>query len=260
YGTNIETLLATQNTNYIRLAAQLFPDDPRVQYAVVARDFIHEVRREWIDRFKQSAPDNAIADYLSARDYLKAGDREHALKDLANASGKAHFNDYTLEQVQNMEEAQLTAGRTVAEAKAAAGAGLLLPQLAQFKGLAQDLQKMQNEFLGAGDTASAEAMGQMGHALSQHLIDGEGSRTLIGQLVGMAIDRIALKSLPPDSQPDFLNGTVQQRLDELTEWRKNARPLLADFKGMLERASDADVISYFERMKLQGEWRAMLWL
>src|SRR5438876_3906431 len=38
YGTNVETLLATQNTNYIRLAAELFPNDPRVQYAVLARE------------------------------------------------------------------------------------------------------------------------------------------------------------------------------------------------------------------------------
>jgi hypothetical protein len=260
YGTNIETLLATQNTNYIRLAAQLFPDDPRVQYAVLAREVFPEARREWLDRFKSSAPDNAIADYLSARDYLKAGDREHALKDLANASRKTHFNDYSVEQMLNMEEAQLTAGRTLVEAKAAAGTGLFVPQLSQFKGLAQDLQKMQSEFLGAGDMASAEGLGQMGHSLSEHLINGESSRTLISQLVGMAIDRIVLKSLPPNSQPAFLNGTVQQRLDEMTEWRKNARPLLSDFGGMMERASETEVIGFFDRMKLQGEWRAMQWL
>ncbi|HWN97472.1 MAG TPA: hypothetical protein VNT99_20740, partial [Methylomirabilota bacterium] len=46
FGTNVETLLATQDTNYIRLAAQMFPHDPRVQFAVVGRDLFPEQRRE----------------------------------------------------------------------------------------------------------------------------------------------------------------------------------------------------------------------
>src|SRR5215218_9172736 len=83
YGTNAETLLATKKKDCLKLAAELFPDDPRVQYAVVTRDLFPEARREWLDRFKQSAPDNAMANYLSARDYLRAGDREQGLKDLA---------------------------------------------------------------------------------------------------------------------------------------------------------------------------------
>ncbi len=260
YGTNVETLLATQRTNYIRLAAEMFPNDPRVQYAALTRDVFPEARREWLDRFKKSAPDNSIADYLSARDYLKAGDRENALKDLANAAGKSRFDDYTLEQVQNMEDAQLSAGRSLVEAKVAAGSGLLLPQLAQFKGLAVDLQAIQKEYIGAGDTASAETIAQLGRSLGQQLSQGEGSRTLIGQLVGIAVERIMLNPLPPDSQPAFLNGTVQQRIDEMTAFRQGTKTVTSEFNDMLMRANETEVISYFDRMKLQGEYKAMLWL
>ena len=260
FGTNVETLLATQKREYLKLAAELFPDDPRVQYAVVSRDLFPEARREWIERLKQSAPDNAIANYLSARDYLKAGDRDAALKDLSDAMRKTQFNDYSLEQVQNMEDAQLSAGRTIAEAKVAAGSGLLLPQLAQFKELSQSIQAMQKEYVAAGDTASAQALAQMGHALAQQLTTGEGSRCLINQLVGAAIDRIVLSPLPPDTRPDFLGGTVQQRIDELTGFRQGVRSLTEDFGDWMGRASEAELISYFDRMKLQGEYRALQWL
>jgi len=260
FGTNAETLLATQDKDYIRLAAELFPNDPRVQYAVITRDIFPEAKREWLDRFKQSAPDNAMANYLSAREHLKAGDREQGLQDLADAATKTHFNDYTTEQVQNMEDAQLSAGRSLVEAKMAAGSELLLPQLAMFKSLAQEVQAMQKEYLAAGDPASAETLARLGHQLAHHLAEGEGSRTLIGQLVGVAIDRIVLSSLPQDGQPAFLDGTIQQRLDELNAVRQNIRTLTGGIDEMMGRATDNEIIGYFDRLKLQGEYQAMLWL
>jgi len=260
YGTNVETLLATQMRDHIKLAAELFPNDPRVQFAVVARDVFPEARREWLDRFKQSAPDNALAGFLSAREYLKDGDREQGLKDFAEAARRPHFDDYTLEQVQNMEDAQLSAGRSLAEAKLASGSGLLLPQLAPLKALAQDVQKIQKEYVAAGDTASAEALAQMGRTLSQQLSTGEGSRCLINQLVGAAIERILINPLPGDSQPAFLDRTVQQRMDEMTAFRQSVKSLIPQVDSLLARGNETEIISYFDRMKIQGEYKALLWL
>ncbi|HWN96834.1 MAG TPA: hypothetical protein VNT99_17530 [Methylomirabilota bacterium] len=260
YGTNVETLLATQDKDHLKLAAELFPNDPRVQYAVVARDIFPEARREWLDRFKASAPDNALAGYLSAREYLRAGDREQGLKDFAEAARRPHYNDYSLEQVLNMEDAQLSAGRGLAEAKVAAGSGLLLPQLAALKGLSQDIQQMQKDYIAAGDRASAEALAQMGRSLAQQLTTGEGSRVLINQLVGAAIERIVLSPLGTDYQPAFLDGTVQQRFDELQTFRQSVKELIQGFEPWMTGASETELISYFDRMKLQGEYKALLWL
>jgi hypothetical protein len=52
-------------------AAEKFPRDPRVNFAgwfatLRNRDASPEERRQWLDAFKQSAPDNALANYLSA--------------------------------------------------------------------------------------------------------------------------------------------------------------------------------------------------
>lgn len=260
HGTNVETLLATGNRDCLRLAAELFPDDPRVQYAVITGDLFPESKREWLESFKQSAPDNSVANYLSAREYLRAGDRERGLQELTAAANKLHFNDYTLERWQNAEEALLSSGRSVVEAKIAAGISLQLPQLAVFKSLAQEMQAVQKEHLRAGDAASAETLARIGHGLAQQLSQGEGARPLINQLVGVAIDRIVLSPLPADSQPEFLARPIQQHIDALTDFRKNVRTLLPQFDAMLARGDAAEIISYFDRLKLQGEYKALEWL
>jgi hypothetical protein len=260
HGTNVETLLAVQSRDYLKLAAELFPNDPRVQYAVLTRDIFPEARREWLENFKRSAPDNPVANYLSAREYLRAGDRERGLQELTDSATKTRYNDYTLEQWQNSEEAQLSAGRSLAEAKFAAGNGLLLPQLSLFKNLAQEMQTVQKDYLATGDAASAERLAQIGHNLALQLSQGEGSRTLINQLVGAAIDRIMLNSLPADSRPEFLERPIQQRIDELTDFRKNVRTFMPEFDAMLARGDENEIIHYYDRIKLQGEYKALEWL
>ena len=76
----------------------------------------------------------------------------------------------------------------------------------------------------------------------------------------MAIERILLNQLPPDSQPEFLDGTVQQRIDELTAFRQSVKTLTPQFDEMMARGDEREIINYFDRLKLQGEYKALLWL
>ena len=260
FGTNAETLLATQSRENIRLAAELFPGDPRVQFVVVARDLFPDDRREWLEKFKASAPENAMANYLAAREALRQGNRDLALQELAAAGSKLNFNDYLKEQIQNREDAQLSAGRSPAEAKAAAAISLTLPHLSLMKSLSQEMQTMQVDFLKAGDTASAEALSVSGAILAQRLMTGEGSLCLINQLVGAVVERNLLSKLAPDSQLDFLQGSVQQRIDELAAFRKSTRPLVELSEQMFDRGDATEITGFFDRLKLQGEYSALLWL
>jgi len=76
---NAESLLAaalaTDDPAYLTEAKERFPNDPRVQFAAIFKSDSPEERRQWLDRLKQTAPDNALPDYLSALDDLKAGRR-----------------------------------------------------------------------------------------------------------------------------------------------------------------------------------------
>jgi hypothetical protein len=260
FGTNAETLLATQSRENIRLAAELFPGDPRVQFAVIARDLFPEQRSEWLEKFKASAPENAMANYLAAREALRQGNRDLALQELAAAGSKPNFNDFLKEQIQNREDAQLSAGRGPAEAKAAAGISLALPHLPLLKSLSQEMQTMQMDFLKAGDTASAEALSASGAILAQRLMTGDGSLCLINQLVGAVVERNLLSKLAPESQPDFLKGSVQQRIDELAAFRKSTSPLVELSQQMFDRGDATEITGFFDRLKLQGEYSALLWL
>lgn len=262
--TNAEDLLAVRQAGggleFLRMALTNFPNDPRVLFAASALGDASEERRARLDRFKAAAPDNALADYLSARDHLKGGRTEEGLADLVAASGKKGFQDYTLDAIQNAEELYLQAGKSPAEAKVLGAATGLLPHLAQLKGLAQEMAGLQQQYLSAGDKASAERLARMGLQLAQHLMDGEGSRSLISQLVGNAVERISLKPLDAERNYDFLQGTAQDRIAQLDARRSGVRNDTKLLDAWMRNANDADIISYFDRYKIYGELGALAWL
>jgi hypothetical protein len=262
--TNAEDLLAARQagggTEFLRMALTNFPNDPRVLLAAVALNDGPEATRERLDRFKAAAPDNAMADYLSARDHLKNGRPDEAIADLLAATGKSGFNDYTLDAMQNAEDLYLQSGKSPAEAKMLGVSTALLPQLAQFKGLAQDMAALQRQYMAGGDTASAENLARMGMQLGQQLVAGESSRTLISQLVGAAIERIVLNPLDPAKTYDFLQGSPRDRFAQLDAYRAEVKQNTQFFQQWVESANDADLISYSDRLKLYGESAALKWL
>jgi hypothetical protein len=199
--TNAAELLAARQAGggveYLRKALAEFPNDPRVLQAAAGSEKDPAARRELLDRLKAADPGNALADYLSARSHFKAGQPEEALADMAAAGAKTRFDDYVVDAMQNAEDLYLYAGRSPAEATALGVSTVMLPHLAQLKGLAQDLAALGKEYVAAGDTASAQRLAQMGMQLGQELLEGDGSRCLINQLVGMAVENISLTPLDP---------------------------------------------------------------
>ena len=262
--TNAEDLLAARQAGgdleFLRMALTKFPNDPRVLFAASALDDASEERRARLDRFQATAPDNALADYLSARDHLKGGRAEAGLADLLAASGKKGFQDYMLDAVQNAEELYLQAGKSPAEAKALAATSAVLPHLAQLKSLAQEMAVLQRQYLAAGDTASAERLAQMGVQLGRQLLEGEGSRTLINQLVGISVERIVLNPLDAEKNYDFLQGSARDQIAQLDARRAGVRESTKLLDAWMRSASEADLISYFDRFKIYGESGALAWL
>ena len=262
--TNAEDLLAARQAgggmDFLRMALTNHPNDPRVLLAAVALNDGPEATRERLIRFKAAAPENSLPDYLSARDNLKNGRPDEAVADLLAASRKTSFNDYMLDAMQNTEDLYLQSGKSPAEAKALGASTALLPHLAQFKGLAQDMAALQRQYLASGDTASAENLAKMGTQLGQQLIEGEGSKTLISQLVGAAIERIVLSPLDPAKTYDFLQGTIPDRTAQLDANRTATRQRAQFLDQWTRSASDAELISYFDRFKMYGESAAMQWV
>lgn len=258
---NVESLLGayrtTRDTNLLREAAEKFPKDPRVAFDSVFFGPADE-RRKWLDTLKEAAPDNALGNYLSAADYLKNGQRDLALQELQAADGKAKYSDYSMDFMENAEEAYRAAGYPDGAAQIAADTQLLLPQLAQLKADGVGLVDLAKSYQESGDTASAQTALQLAMNLGQRL-DQPDSLTLIQPLVGIAIQKLALNAM------DASDPTTQDELVAMTQEREAIRNLNTQFQSIVSAAQQQDsvpepeVIAYFQRQKLFGAQAAMQW-
>jgi len=252
-------VMADEDEAYLREAAEKHPSNPLVQFTLLYKNLFPEQRRQWLDRFMESSPDNALPAYLSAREHLKAGDTAGALRDLREAAKRARYNDYSLETMLEVEQLCMHSGSSVLQAKVDAMVTVPMPQLVQFKQLTQEMINLREQYLTAGDPASARAMEQTILGLADHLTTGEGSRFLIGQLVGVAIERQLLERLPSGIISDVLGMTPAQRAEQLSAWRTALKGSVPDLEVLLNQASEAEAISYFDRLKNVGELEAMIW-
>ncbi len=238
-------------------AMQNFPGDPQVAFeAVIKKDLSPELRRQWLNNFEQAAPDNALANYLSAREYFKAGQTDQAVQELVTAASKPQFQDYTLDRRQDDEEAYLASGYPVGAAKMIASGPVLLPQLAELKQLGLQMVELSNSYRNAGDQASAQTVLEMTMNLGQGYGPGDCA---ISHLVGMVIQRNALNALDPNT-PFGANGqTVQDRLDQLAQQKAAIKTLFDQGNPLLQSMSERDWITYIDRDKAYGEEAAMRW-
>ena len=259
-----ESLLAASRASddpaYLKEAKERFPDDPRVQYAAIFKSDSPEERRQWLDRLKQTAPDNALPDYLLALDDLKGGRSQQGVQELADAVGKAGLQDYSLDFIQIAEEAYRSAGYSEVESKLIATSGLLLPQLAQFKQLSGQIVDLANSYRQAGDTASEQAVLQMALHLGQQLdVGANGGKFLINNLVGIAIQLNALKVMDPASPYGDSGQTVQDYMDQITQHKAAIRQFAQQNEKLLPNMPPEDLISFLDREKLYGEPAALQW-
>lgn len=262
--TNAESLLAARQAGggqeYLLEALRLYPDDPRVLYASITLDDSAEAKRERLDRFKTICPDNALPYYLSAREHLKQAEPDMAVNDLMAASGLTGFEDYTVDAMQSAEELYLSSGASAADAKVMGGSSVPLPHLAQLKDLTTQLMDLRQQYLAGGDPESADNVTRAALHLGDQLASGSGSRFAINQLVGAAIQQIALNKLEPDRSYDFLPGGVAERKAQVTAFKEATKQDAKTIEQWLATANEDRVLNYFERIKLYGERTAVEWV
>jgi hypothetical protein len=249
--------------DYLKEAATNFPGDPHVQWTVLAQNTFPEDRRNWLDAFKVSSPNNSLANYLSASDYFKNGQPDAAIKELTEATSKGQFADFAMENFLGGAELSKFGGASPSIANVmamSAMSGDLLPELSSLKGITQGIRDVQKQYSDSGDTASVQNLSLMGVTLASRLTSGDGGRFVIGQLVGMATETLALQSLDQNTAYDFLGGeSPSQRLEQLKDQRQDMRTLAKNFNLTFFNASEAERDNYTERMKIYGEVPAMRW-
>ena len=240
---------------------QKYPTDPQVGFeAAIRMDAPTEERRAWLDAFKQSAPENALANYLSALDYFKAGDSDHAVTDLNAAASKPQFQDYSHDRIQMDEEAYLAAGYPPGEAKFAANVWLATPQLVQVRELGQKLIGLASSYQQSGDETSRQAVLQMAVDLGRRFGDPSSGEALANQLVGISVERAALGVAEPSSPYGTSGQTVQDRLDQLVQQKEAIHQLTNQTDPLWQTLSDQDWLNYHNQLDAVGEAAALRWL
>ncbi len=244
----------------LKEAVENYPGDARVAFeAAMDKDAAPAERRPWLEAFKKAAPENPLANYLSALDYFKSGQSDQAVQELTAASTRAGFADYTLERIQADVEAYRGAGYSEAEAKMAATWGIALPQLAQMKALAQSMVGVAGSYRQGGDAQSEQAMLQMVIGLGRQLDSEPGSPVpLVTRLVGISVEGLALGAMDPSAA--YGEGTVRDQFDRLAQRRTSIRGLVQQSVPFQEQMTSQDWLNYNERTLGFGEENALTWL
>jgi tetratricopeptide (TPR) repeat protein len=229
--------------------------------AALKKDASPEEQRQWLDAFKQAAPENALANYLSAIDYFKAGQTDQAIRELLAADGKTQFQDYLPDRIQDDEEAYLSAGYSLADAETfAVYQQSLLPQPSDLRQFVHDISDLAKSYQQAGDATSAQAALQMIADIGQRYENGSPGEFVVSQNVGISIERFALGVMDPNSPYGGVGQTVQDRLNQLDQQIAAHLALAQQVDPLQQTMSDQDWISYSERFKTFGEEMAWRWL
>jgi tetratricopeptide (TPR) repeat protein len=262
-GHDAASLLAAFRTSgdaaLLKEAMTKYPNDPKVAFeAVVSPSLSPDEKRQWLTNFEKADPDNALANYLSAFDYFKSGHNDQAMQELSAAAVKQP-DDYTMVRAEEDVEPYLSAGYSLAEAKTMADSQIVMPQLSQVKQTALDVIDVAKSYTQSGDAAAAQAALQMAANIGQQYAN-PSTPTLIAELMGMAVEKIALSAMDPNAAYGDNGQTVQDQLNQLAQHRaaisaldNQAEPLMADL-------SDQDWIIYEDRRQIMGETSAMQWV
>jgi RNA polymerase sigma factor (sigma-70 family) len=268
-GRNAANLLAAYRTStdpeLLTEAMQKFPNDPQVAFEAVEATSLGrlhltpEEQRQWIDAFEKSAPNNSLANYLSAINYFNAGQIDEGVNELSNLSGKT-LDDYTVSRAENDMEAYLGAGYSTAEAEQFGTSQLVLPQLGQLKQLAQQMSDLANVYRQTGNSDKAQSVLLMADTLGQQYANPSSGEPTISQLVGIAIEKIALSAMDPNAPYGDNGQTVQDRINQLVQQRTQLQQVNSQIEKLFPLMTSQDLIIYKNRWLMFGEQNAQQWL
>lgn len=239
----------------LREAAAAHPEHAGIQLEMALRGGTPEEKRNALELFRKLEPDNALGDYLSASFHFQQGNVEEALKDVSLADSRSKFDNHQSDATQCVEDAYLSAGKSLAEARCAAMFGMPVSSTMSLNMLAGKLSEIQGQHLQAGDTASAEAICKTGLTLATKA-RGD-SKLLINDLIGMSIEARFLKPLPPEAVVPGTNQTAATRLQTITDERQKISALTGKSTQLQSTMSENDFIAYLKMVNQVGELNAL---
>lgn len=249
---------ASRDKQYLKTAAEKFPNDPFVQAKVLMwLDLSDEERAKWTEAFKKASPTNSFANFLAAQAAIKRGDTDAAFKEIMAAKDKG-YEEFMRESMQGLEDAYLSAGRSAAEAKTLGSAEVTLPHLAQLKGVGRKFLDLAEKAAATGDTKTQQEMLLANWMIGQKLRSNAETLPIITDLVGIAMENATYRAWPAGT--DFNGRPAAELLDGNATTRKALQANTPLFDKWFRDASDEEIVAYMDMLKASGEPKALAWL
>ncbi len=238
-------------------AAERFPDDAHFQFLILLHDTFPEDRFDWLRRFKESAPDNALASAFMAKHQLESGDQEAAIEQLRLVVEQGHLDDYNTATLMASDAALLEFDYSPLEAKMK---GTFLQSIPVAKQFQQVFRQIRDAAVAAEDPGRKADLATLGAALANEFTQGSLNRSAINRLVGLEGESRFLRLLDPNLQSPNFSGTPQELLAELDVERKEIRELVEkNSSAVRQDYTEAELNHYFDRVRSVGEIGAIRW-
>ena len=262
----------TQDRRLLDRALELFPNSPLVLMVAVGsipnsaapkpgEAYVPDApRMEFIERFKAADPNNPLPWIFTAQELFKSGQTGEAVTDLRTALERPAFYTYSNERMDSAQKFYEDLGLHPTEAGLLAMAGMTLPHTGAAIQSSRGLMDLQQGARAAGDSAAENDALRLTYDLGRTFATPEASRTLIGQLVGISMEKRALEALPTDASRDWLSVVPAQRLAEMEKQKQDVKTLTADLELLLQRRNEPLLAEYLRKLRNDGERSALSWL
>jgi hypothetical protein len=248
------------NPEYLKTAAELFPNNPHIQLQIINKDLFPDQREQWIQRFIESDSTNSLPYYFSAMESIEKGDWSSAIEEIKKGNSLDRFDSYWRDAMQNNEELMNSGGYSPIIAKVKGFTNVTFGHLSPLRDMGKKINAEALRLLEQGQVDQAADLALTGQSMARQMSLGEGNALILGELVGIAVEQMMVEILTRPEMPEPIRDEAATTLADIENQRDSIKQMTTDLNQTYGQLDEQTAIRYLDRLKLFGELKAYSWL